>query len=45
MGMILVVDDEKNLRRLLRDTLEAEGHAVHEAGTGQEALERFAKIH
>ena len=45
MGTILVVDDEKNLRRLLRDALEAEGHVVHEAGAGQEALEQFSKTH
>ena len=43
MGTILVVDDEKNLRRILRDALEAEGHLVHEAGSGSEALEQFGK--
>ncbi len=41
MSTILIVDDEKNLRRLLRDTLEAEGHTVLQASTGEEALERF----
>lgn len=43
MSAILIVDDEKNLRRVLRDALEAEGHTVLQAATGEEALERFEK--
>jgi DNA-binding NtrC family response regulator len=43
MSTILIVDDEKNLRRLLRDTLEGEGHSVLQAATGEEALDRFAQ--
>ncbi|HSB73573.1 MAG TPA: sigma-54 dependent transcriptional regulator [Candidatus Methylomirabilis sp.] len=43
MSTILIVDDEKSLRRFLRDTLEGEGHAVHQAATGEEALDRFAQ--
>ncbi len=43
MSRILLVDDEKNLRRLLQDTLEAEGHTVIQAATGEEALDRFKK--
>jgi two-component system KDP operon response regulator KdpE len=35
---ILVVDDEKPIRRLLRTTLEAQDYAVLEAGSGAEAL-------
>jgi two-component system nitrogen regulation response regulator NtrX len=35
---LLVVDDEKNIRRTLRMVLEAEGYAVEEAETGEEAL-------
>src|SRR5215213_7378944 len=34
---ILIVDDEPNIRRTLRTTLEASGHAVEEAATGQDA--------
>ena len=30
---ILIVEDESDIRRFLRLTLEAEGHSVHEAGT------------
>ena len=36
---ILVVDDEPDMRLLLRMTLERSGFAVEEAGTGEEALE------
>src|SRR5690348_181075 len=42
---ILIVDDEKNIRRTLRMVLEGEGHVVHEAGSIAEAnavLEREA---
>jgi two-component system, NtrC family, nitrogen regulation response regulator NtrX len=35
---VLVVDDEKNIRRTLRMVLEAEGYAVSEAETAEEAL-------
>ena len=35
---ILVVDDEKNIRRTLRMVLETEGYAVSEAETAEEAL-------
>jgi DNA-binding NtrC family response regulator len=44
MSTILVVDDEQNLRRFLRDTLEAEGHTVLQAATGEEALDRFGEV-
>lgn len=37
---ILVVDDEANVRALLRDYLAAEGYIVSEAQDGAEALER-----
>lgn len=36
---ILVVDDEVDIRDVLRITLEAEGYEVQEAGNGQEALD------
>jgi two-component system nitrogen regulation response regulator NtrX len=35
---ILLVDDEKNIRRTLRMVLESEGHVVHEAGNAAEAM-------
>lgn len=36
-AQVLVVEDEAPIRQLLRTTLEAEGHTVHEAGNVQEA--------
>jgi len=36
---VLVVDDEVQIRRLLRVTLEKQGYAVHEAATGEEGLQ------
>ncbi|MFN2453203.1 MAG: ATP-binding protein [Pyrinomonadaceae bacterium] len=38
---VLVVDDEENIRALLRDAFEAAGHTVSEAATGTEALARL----
>lgn len=38
---ILIVDDAKTIRLLLRMTLEAEGFGVLEAGNAQEALEQL----
>jgi two-component system nitrogen regulation response regulator NtrX len=35
---VLVVDDERNMRRMLRAVLEEEGYGVDEAATGEEAL-------
>jgi DNA-binding NtrC family response regulator len=37
-GTVLVVDDEKNIRRTLRMVLEGEGVTVVDAGSGEEAL-------
>ncbi len=37
-GRVLVVDDELKNRELLRDLLEAQGHAVYEADNGPQAL-------
>jgi two-component system, OmpR family, KDP operon response regulator KdpE len=36
---VLVIDDEVQIRRLLRVTLEKQGYAVHEAATGEEGLQ------
>ena len=37
---ILVIDDERPIRRLLRSVLSAHGYAVHEAANGAEALQQ-----
>lgn len=39
---ILIVDDETQIRRLLRLTLEPAGYAVREAETGQQGLQEIA---
>jgi len=36
---LLIVDDEGNIRRMLRMLLEAEGYDVEEAGTAEEAID------
>ncbi|HUJ22277.1 MAG TPA: response regulator transcription factor [Bryobacteraceae bacterium] len=38
---ILVVDDEPQIRRMMRTTLTSSGYQVDEARTGEEALEKF----
>ncbi len=38
---VLIVDDEKNIRRTFKMVLEAEGFEVSVAATGEEALDRF----
>jgi len=42
-GRILVVDDERLNRMILRRALEAEGHEVREAADGRAALDRLAE--
>ncbi len=41
MRTVLVVDDEPHIRAVLRGYLEADGYAVLEASTGEEALDRI----
>ena len=41
---VLVVDDEADIRDVLRITLEGEGYEVHEAANGQEALLQVQKV-
>ena len=43
MTQILVVDDEEDLREILRFNLEAEGFEVETAASAEEALEREAR--
>ena len=40
---VLVVDDEANLRRMVRSLLSAEGWLVEEAGSAEEALIRVGQ--
>jgi len=40
---VLIVDDEKNIRRTLTLVLEGAGYSVREAASGDEALERLAE--
>jgi len=42
---ILIVDDEPQIRRVLRTTLSSEGYPVVEARDGQEALEKLRTEH
>src|SRR5512135_3414468 len=42
-AVALVIDDEPQIRRLLRVTLEANGYRVFDAATGQEGLVQAAQ--
>ena len=42
-GRILVVDDEPQIRRVLRTTLSAKGYEIFDAKSGEEALEAIRK--
>ena len=41
-GRVLVVDDDPQIRRVMRTTLDAKGYEVDEAGSGEQAVE-FAR--
>lgn len=41
---ILVVDDEPQLRRVMRTTLTAEGYTISEARNGEEAMQSFRSL-
>jgi len=43
MATILIIDDEKGIRSLLREVLEKEGHQVVEASNGRTGLELFRR--
>ncbi|MFM7387650.1 MAG: response regulator, partial [Bacteroidota bacterium] len=38
---ILITDDDRSIRRVIREILEMEGHSVEEAEDGEEALARL----
>ncbi|MCK5679647.1 response regulator [bacterium] len=42
--LILVVDDEENIRWLYKEELEEEGYSIKAAASGEEALEMVPKI-
>ena len=44
MPSILVVDDEDQIRQLIRETLEQAGYDVQEARDGKEGLERYRAL-
>jgi two-component system, OmpR family, KDP operon response regulator KdpE len=44
-GRILVIDDEPQIRRLMRTTLISAGYEVEDARTGEEGLEKLADYH
>lgn len=39
---MLIVDDETEMRHMLREILEGDGHRIATAGSGREALERMS---
>ena len=44
MAKVLVVDDDDNMRRLMKAILERRGHEVSEARDGVEGLSRFDEV-
>ncbi len=44
MTKILLIDDEKNIRRSIKMILEGEEYACHEAADGMEGLEQFDEL-
>ena len=44
-GVILVVDDERDIRDAISELLEQEGYAVEGAGDGAEALDKARSCH
>ncbi len=43
MPSILIVDDEEQIRQLVRETFEQAGYRVAEASNGREALEEYRR--
>jgi DNA-binding response OmpR family regulator len=45
MKKILIVEDEENVRSLIKETLDfLKKYEIHEAGTGKEALEKIREV-
>lgn len=44
MSHILIIDDDEQIRSLLRQMLERAGHRVTDASNGNEGLERFRAV-
>jgi CheY-like chemotaxis protein len=44
MANILVIDDEKSIRNVLKDILGNEGYKVDEAADGEEGLKNLVKL-
>ena len=44
-GTILIIDDEPQIRRVLRTTLSVQGYEVQDARSGEEALDRLREDH
>jgi len=44
-GRILVVDDERQVRRLMRATLAGAGYEIDDASTGEQALKKIPEFH
>ena len=44
-GKLLIVDDERNILRVISATLKKEGYEVEVARTGEEALDKFSTNH
>jgi CheY-like chemotaxis protein len=43
MAHVLVIDDDVDVRWVIRRAVQADGHTVSEAGDGDEGLQRFAE--
>jgi two-component system response regulator VicR len=41
---VLLIEDEKPIQQIVRDTLEMAGHVLITCDTGEEALEQFHKV-
>jgi CheY-like chemotaxis protein len=44
MAKILVVEDDRDIRELIRMVLEMNGHELHEAGTGEDGLAQAKRL-
>ena len=42
MAAILLIDDEKSIRNVLKDILQHEGYRIEEAADGEQGLQKLA---